>query len=267
MPKRKSTGNTPESPKKIRFSEDSKFQKPTKDKPKSGAAERDLHLSDLIHEPSWNEALNEELQAPYFKELEKKLAADYEAGKKIFPPQKLIFNAFNTTPLDKVKVVILGQDPYHDDEQAHGLSFSVPRGVRVPPSLKNIYKELATDVPGFKDPSHGCLLEWAERGVMLLNATLTVEAHQPNSHAKYGWQKFTDKVIKVISDSCDGVVFILWGGFAQKKDKLINGNKHTIIKAAHPSPLSVTKFLGCKCFSKANAELAKRGKSPVDWTL
>ncbi|VDN50475.1 unnamed protein product, partial [Dracunculus medinensis] len=185
----------------------------------------------------------------------------------IFPPSDLIFNAFNLTPLSDVRVVIIGQDPYHNDKQAHGLCFSVSKGVMPPPSLLNIFKELRADIPKFKMPNHGCLESWARQGVFLLNATLTVEAHKANSHSHIGWQKFTDEVIQIISRNCKGVVFLLWGGFAHKKEKLIDDKKHIIIKNAHPSPLSAHKFLGCRCFSKANKSLIKLGKLPIDWCI
>lgn len=213
--------------------------------------------------------MSEELEKDYVKELEKKLTQHYQGGDSVYPPTDLIFNALNMTPLDKIKVVILGQDPYHDDGQAMGLSFSVPRDMKVPPSLKNIYKELNADpdIDGFITPDHGCLEKWAKNGVLLLNATLTVTAHQPNSHSKYGWQSLTDAIIRLVNETQQGVVFILWGGFAHKKEKLIDQKKHAAIKTAHPSSLSFGKFINCRCFSNANRELEKFKKSPVDWTL
>lgn len=226
-------------------------------------------LPDLITNDGWREVLSEELEKDYVKELEKKLTQHYQGGDSVYPPTDLIFNALNMTPLDKIKVVILGQDPYHDDGQAMGLSFSVPRDMKVPPSLKNIYKELNADpdIDGFITPDHGCLEKWAKNGVLLLNATLTVTAHQPNSHSKYGWQSLTDAIIRLVSETQQGVVFILWGGFAHKKEKLIDQKKNAVIKTAHPSPLSFGKFINCRCFSNANGELKKFKKSPVDWTL
>lgn len=226
-------------------------------------------LPDLITNDGWREVLSEELEKDYVKELEKKLTQHYQGGDSVYPPTDLIFNALNMTPLDKIKVVILGQDPYHDDGQAMGLSFSVPRDMKVPPSLKNIYKELNADpdIDGFITPDHGCLEKWAKNGVLLLNATLTVTAHQPNSHSKYGWQSLTDAIIRLVNETQQGVVFILWGGFAHKKEKLIDQKKHAAIKTAHPSPLSFGKFINCRCFSNANGELKKFKKSPVDWTL
>lgn len=229
-----------------------------------------LNLVSYIKDAGWASALKEELQKDYFKDLEVLLQKDYKKGVQVFPPKDLIFNAFNKTPLDQVKVVILGQDPYHDDGQAMGMSFSVPDGIRLPPSLKNIYKELVNDknIKNFNvEPNTGCLEKWAERGVLLINATLTVEAHKPNSHAKYGWQTFTDNVIRIISSECLGVVFVLWGNFAHKKEKLIDSSRHSVIKTAHPSPLSFNKWLGCKCFSNVNAQLKKWNKEEINWTL
>lgn len=186
----------------------------------------------------------------------------------VYPPQHLVFNAFRLTPFDKVKVVILGQDPYHNIGQAHGLSFSVPAGIAHPPSLRNIFTELSTDIEDFVIPQAGDLTKWAEQGVLLLNATLTVRAHQAGSHQKKGWEEFTDAIIKHISDELEHVVFILWGSYAQKKSSLINQQKHHIITSAHPSPLSVYRgFWGSKPFSQANAYLQEKGKSPIDWKL
>ncbi|OWF40480.1 uracil-DNA glycosylase-like [Mizuhopecten yessoensis] len=234
-----------------------------------GAAAGSLDLSSFITEKSWRRELKMEFTKDYFKGIESKLAGDYANKTQVFPPKDHIFHAFNVTSFDKVKVVILGQDPYHDDGQAMGMAFSVPPGVKPPPSLKNIYKELTNDdkIKKFTTPTHGNLEAWAKRGVFLLNATLTVEAHQPNSHAKYGWQKFTDKVIQIISENCSGVAFILWGNFAHKKESLIDGTKHTIIKTAHPSPLSSKKFENCKCFSQADAALLANKRDKMDWSL
>ncbi|XP_076461040.1 uracil-DNA glycosylase-like isoform X2 [Babylonia areolata] len=234
---------------------------------KKAKAEESWNLSRLLTESSWRDALQGEMQKEYFLKLETTLDNDYKRGVQIFPPQDLIFNAFNLTPLSKVKVVILGQDPYHDDGQAHGLCFSVPKGVKAPPSLNNMFKELEQDISDFTTPSHGCLEDWAKEGVFLLNATLTVEAHKANSHKSYGWQMFTDEVIRIISAKCDKVVFLLWGNFAHKKEKLIDTNKHVVLKDAHPSPLSFGKFQNCKCFSKANDALVKAGLKPVNWKL
>ena len=179
----------------------------------------------------------------------------------------LIFNAFNMLPLDEVKVVILGQDPYHGAGEAHGLSFSVPRGIKIPPSLRNIYKELESDIAGFKAPKHGCLEAWVKQGVFLLNAFLTVVEKTPKSHEKIGWEKFTDAVIKKISDEREGVVFMLWGGFAKKKAELIDKTKHLVLEGAHPSPLAGNAFQGCKHFSQANDYLKSKGASTIDWIL
>ncbi len=217
-------------------------------------------------ESSWKEVLWDEFQQPYFKALRSFLRNEKKAGKKIFPPSALIFNAFDTTPFQQVKVVILGQDPYHGDGQAHGLSFSVPVGIKPPPSLVNIFKELNQDL-GIAIPSNGDLTQWAKQGVLLLNAMLTVEAHQPASHQKKGWEQFTDAVIKTISDRKTGVVFILWGRYAQQKEYLIDQSKHHVLKSAHPSPFSVVKFFGCKHFSKTNDLLQEQGQTPINWQL
>src|ERR1700761_8012433 len=219
-------------------------------------------------EPSWLNVLQDEFGKPYMANLKKFLQQEKQAGHKTYPKNSDIFNAFNTTPFDQVKVVILGQDPYHGEHQAHGLSFSVQKGITPPPSLKNIYKELATDISGFKIPAHGELTEWAEQGVMLLNATLTVQAGTPGSHQKKGWEEFTDKVIKTISDKKEGIVFILWGSYAQAKAELIDQKKHFIIKSPHPSPFSADRgFFGSKPFSKTNEILVKEGKKPIDWQI
>jgi uracil-DNA glycosylase len=217
-------------------------------------------------EESWKNALSGEFIQPYFAEIKRKILAEKAKGKRIFPPGNLIFNAFQLTPLWKVKVVILGQDPYHGFGQAHGLCFSVPHGIEPPPSLKNIFKELESDI-GFKIPAHGNLEKWAKQGVLLLNASLTVNEGEANSHAGFGWQNFTDAVIKTVSDKCAGVVFLLWGKFAAQKEKLIDGAKHFVLKAGHPSPLSANLFLGCKHFSKTNEILIRIGKTPIDWQL
>ena len=217
-------------------------------------------------EESWKEALNEEFKKPYFLEIKKHLLNAKKEGKTIYPPGSLIFNAFNTTPLDKVEVVILGQDPYHGPGQAMGLSFSVPKNIAIPASLKNIYKELNRDL-GVKIPNHGDLTNWAKQGVFLLNAMLTVEARQAGSHKNIGWQTFTDAVIKTISDRCNGVVFLLWGNFAKNKKVLIDEMKHYVLEAVHPSPLAGNGFQGCNHFSKANELLKNQGKQPIDWSL
>lgn len=220
-----------------------------------------------LKDPEWNKALSSEFDKPYFKKIVKFLEDEKKAGRRFFPPENQVFSALNYTPLDKVKVVIIGQDPYHDDGQANGLCFSVSPGVAHPPSLRNIFEELTKDISGFKTPKSGSLEKWAERGVLLLNATLTVAPHEANAHKDCGWQVFTDAVINVVNKKLSNVVFILWGGFAQKKAKGIDKNKHHIIAAAHPSPLSVTKFRGCKVFSKTNDYLKSIKKDPIDWTL
>lgn len=219
-------------------------------------------------EPGWLSVLNNEFEKQYMKDLKLFLLQEKEAGYTIFPKGADIFNAFNHTPFDQVKVVILGQDPYHGDGQAHGLSFSVKKGVTVPPSLKNIYKELETDIEGFKTPVHGELTQWADEGVLLLNATLTVRAHQPGSHQGKGWEAFTDQAISQLSDQKTGIVFILWGKFAQNKSSLIDEKKHTVLKSAHPSPFSAyTGFFGSRPFSKTNEVLIAQGQKPVNWQI
>lgn len=222
---------------------------------------------DVKIEPSWKEILKNEFSKPYFQQIPLHLKTEKSQGKTIYPPGSLIFNAFNLTPFDKVKVVILGQDPYHGPGQAHGLCFSVQNGVPPPPSLLNIFKELQTDI-GIEIPSHGNLTHWAEQGVFLLNASLSVRAGEPMSHAKIGWASFTDTVIKTISDKKKNVVFLLWGKFAQEKRVLIDETKHCILRSVHPSPLSAYGgFFGCKHFSKANAYLISKGIDPIDWSL
>lgn len=196
------------------------------------------------------------------------LLQEKQQNKVIYPPSSLIFNALNTTPLNQVKVVIIGQDPYHGPNQAHGLSFSVQRGVALPPSLRNIFHELHTDL-GVPIPRHGDLTHWAEQGVLLLNSVLTVEAGQPTSHQKQGWEDFTDHVIDVLNQQREHIVFILWGAYAQRKGQRIDPNKHLILKAAHPSPLAANRggFFGCKVFSKSNNYLKQNGIEPIDWQL
>ena len=197
-----------------------------------------------------------------------RIDAERAAGKAIYPPASEVFNAFTLTPLDNVKVVILGQDPYHGPGQAHGLCFSVQSGVKTPPSLVNIYKELAQDIEGFHIPEHGNLTAWAEQGVLLLNAVLTVEQGKAHSHAKWGWETFTDAVIKSVNDTQHGVVFLLWGSHAQKKGQNIDTQKHYVLNAPHPSPLSAHRgFLGCRHFSQTNTLLSQQGKTPVNWQV
>jgi uracil-DNA glycosylase len=222
---------------------------------------------DVKIEPGWKEVLKQEFSKTYFLQIANFLKTEKLAGKIIYPPGGLIFNAFNMTHFDRVKVVILGQDPYHGPGQAHGLSFSVPDGITQPPSLVNIFKELQNDI-GLPIPKNGNLTHWTEQGVLLLNASLTVRANEPMSHAKLGWSEFTDSVIKKISDGKKNVVFILWGKFAQEKQELIDETKHLVLKAAHPSPFSVEKgFYGCRHFSKTNEYLVKWGIDPIDWKM
>lgn len=217
-------------------------------------------------ERSWKEALAGEFEKPYFAALAEELHREKQAGEVIYPPGKDIFKAFELCPLDKVKVVILGQDPYHGYGQAMGLSFSVPQGVQAPPSLKNIFKEIESDL-GITMSGSPDLRPWAEQGVLLLNSVLTVRAAQPASHSRIGWQTFTDAVIKLISDRCDGVVFLLWGNYARSKAGLIDTSRHHVLEAAHPSPLAKGAFFGCRHFSRTNGILVSEGKSPIDWRL
>lgn len=218
-------------------------------------------------ETSWKEVLQEEFDKPYFEVITHIIKEEKAKGKTIFPPGSFLFNAFNSTPFSEVKLVILGQDPYHNLGQAHGLSFSVPEGITPPPSLVNIYKEIQTDL-GIPVPQTGNLEKWAKQGVLLLNAALTVEANQPMSHSKIGWHLFTDAVIQIISSKKEHIVFMLWGGFAKSKQTLIDPNKHLILTAAHPSPLSAYNgFFGCKHFSKANEWLLQQGMNKIDWRL
>lgn len=222
---------------------------------------------DVKIEESWKAVLKHEFTKPYFLQVATHLKTERATGAVIYPPGSLIFHAFFITPFDQLKVVILGQDPYHGPGQAHGLSFSVPEGVPPPPSLGNIYKELNKDI-GMPIPKTGDLTKWAKQGVLLLNAVLTVRANEPASHAKIGWMDFTDAVIRKISDEKEGIVFLLWGRFAQEKQILIDETKHHVLKAAHPSPFSADKgFFGCKHFSRTNELLMKQGKSPIDWNL
>lgn len=217
-------------------------------------------------EESWKEALNNEFQREYFITLKAFLLQEKKQYI-IYPPGASIFSAFNHTPVDKVKVVILGQDPYHGPGQAHGLCFSVPRGVAAPPSLVNIFKELKTEL-GIPAPNHGNLEKWADQGVLLLNATLTVRANQAGSHQKKGWEQFTDQVIRELSVRHSGLVFLLWGNYARAKETLIDTTKHHVLKAAHPSPLSAYNgFFGCGHFTKTNELLQQQGLTPIDWSI
>lgn len=217
-------------------------------------------------EKSWAEALSSEFEKPYFASLVEFLHSEKASGKVIYPPGPMIFRAFELTPIDKLKVVIIGQDPYHNPGQAMGLSFSVPQSIPAPPSLKNIFREIVSDL-GIEMSGSPDLEPWARQGVLLLNAILTVQAGAPASHSRIGWQEFTDAVIKCISERCDGVVFLLWGNFARQKRALIDCSRHYVLEAAHPSPLAGGAFFGCRHFSKTNAILSAQGKEPIDWRL
>lgn len=225
-----------------------------------------LNPANVQIESSWREHLSGEFSKPYFSQIKKFLTEERSKGKTIYPPGPLIFNAFNSTPFDKVRVVILGQDPYHGAGQAMGLSFSVPKNIPVPASLKNVYKEMHRDID-FIIPAHGDLTAWASQGVFLLNAILTVEQNLPASHSKIGWQVFTDAVIKILSNERQGLIFLLWGNYARTKRTLIDNTKHTVLEAAHPSPLARNAFSGCSHFSKTNTILKKRGETPINWSL
>jgi uracil-DNA glycosylase len=216
---------------------------------------------------SWLDVLGKEFDQPYMRQLKAFLQQQKNSGKVIYPPGAQWFSAFNDTPFDKVRVVILGQDPYHGPDQAHGLCFSVLPGVKVPPSLANIYKELASDL-GITQPNHGCLTSWAKQGVLLLNATLTVEQADAGAHQGKGWEQFTDQAIRAINDQSEAAVFLLWGSYAQKKGAFIDQSRHLVLKSVHPSPLSAYRgFLGCKHFSATNNYLQQHGRQPIDWQL
>jgi uracil-DNA glycosylase len=219
-----------------------------------------------LHE-SWQNPLAAEFDAPYMQSLREFLAAERAAGKRIFPKETNWFRALNLTPLPQVRVVILGQDPYHGEGQAHGLCFSVPPGVRTPPSLVNIYKEMEADL-GIPRASHGYLEKWAQQGVLLLNSVLTVESGQAASHQKRGWEQFTDAIVRLVDAQDRPIAFLLWGAYAQRKADFVDSSRHLVLKAAHPSPLSAHNgFLGCKHFSQANAFLENNGFTPIDWRL
>lgn len=223
---------------------------------------------DLTNIPdSWLGAIGGEFEKPYFAALKEFVDSERRAHT-VFPPEADVFNALRLTPFDKVRVFLLGQDPYHDDGQAHGLAFSVRPGIKPPPSLVNIYKELKADIPDFQIPNNGYLVPWAEQGVLLLNAVLTVRAHEANSHKGKGWETFTDSVIRAVSARSDPAIFVLWGGYAQKKIPLIDADRHAVIATAHPSPLSARNgFFGSRPFSKINAQLTEWGHAPIDWRL
>lgn len=222
----------------------------------------------MTQELTWNDVIGAEKQQAYFQQTLSFVDAERQAGKVIYPPAKDVFNAFRFTEFNQVKVVILGQDPYHGPNQAHGLCFSVLPGIKPPPSLVNMYKELAQDIEGFQMPAHGFLQSWAEQGVLLLNTVLTVEQGKAHSHATSGWEVFTDRVIEAINQHQQGVVFLLWGSHAQKKGHFIDRNKHYVLAAPHPSPLSAHRgFLGCRHFSQTNQLLSQQGKTPIHWHL
>lgn len=232
---------------------------------KPGISSSNAEIAPRI-EPEWGEVLKSEFKAPYFQSL-KSFLQEERRNHRVYPAGANMFAAFDRTPFSKVRAVILGQDPYHGPRQAHGLSFSVPVGVGIPPSLNNIFKELHADL-GVPVPSHGNLESWAEQGVLLLNATLTVRAHQAGSHQKKGWEQFTDKAISTLSECHVGLVFLLWGRFAQQKESLIDSEKHYLLKAPHPSPLSAARgFFGCGHFSETNRILTAQGKEAIEWGL
>lgn len=217
---------------------------------------------------TWQQVLAAEKELPYFQAILSRVKAEREQGITVFPPAKEVFNAFKLTEFGAVRVVILGQDPYHNVGQAHGLAFSVREGVVIPPSLLNIYKELSNDIAGFQMPTHGCLNAWAAQGVLLLNTVLTVRAHQAHSHANWGWETFTDRVIEQLNQHRTGLVFMLWGSHAQKKGAMIDRSRHLVLTAPHPSPLSAYRgFLGCRHFSRANQYLRERGEREIDWQI
>ena len=217
---------------------------------------------------TWSDLLKDEKQQAYFQETLDYVEQRRQQGVTVYPPKSEVFNAFRTPEFEQIKVVIIGQDPYHGPDQAHGLCFSVKPGIKTPPSLVNMYKELATDIDGFTIPDHGYLQTWAEQGVLLLNTVLTVEEGQAHSHKHLGWERFTDKVIALLSEHNEGLVFLLWGAHAQKKGKAIDQSKHCVLSAPHPSPLSAHRgFFGCRHFSQANSYLASKGKKVIDWQV
>ena len=224
-----------------------------------------IKLENVKIEKSWKNELRDEFLSPYFLQIKENLI-NAKKNEVVFPPSELIFNAFNITPFDEVKVVILGQDPYHGVNQAMGLSFSVPKGVKIPPSLINIFKELQMEF-GYEIPKNGDLTNWAKQGVLLLNSSLSVAANKPNSHSKFGWQIFTDSVIKILSQKRQNLVFMLWGNYAKAKANLIDENRHLVLKAAHPSPLAGGAFFGCNHFKKCNEYLKLHNKNEIDWRI
>ena len=224
-----------------------------------------IKLENVRIEKSWKNELRDEFLSPYFLQIKENLI-NAKKNEVVFPPSELIFNAFNITPFDEVKVVILGQDPYHGVNQAMGLSFSVPKGIKIPPSLINIFKELQMEF-GYEIPKNGDLTNWAKQGVLLLNSSLSVAANKPNSHSKFGWQIFTDSVIKILSQKRQNLVFMLWGNYAKAKANLIDENRHLVLKAAHPSPLAGGAFFGCNHFKKCNKYLKLHNKNEIDWRI
>lgn len=225
-----------------------------------------MKVSDVRIEDGWKQVLAEEFAKPYFSQIKRFLVQERESGKVIYPPGPLIFRAFDATPFSKVRVVILGQDPYHQQGQAMGLCFSVPKGIPIPASLVNIYKELERDL-SLSRPNHGDLSQWAAQGVFLLNAILTVPQGNAGAHQRIGWQVFTDAVIRSLSDHKNGVIFLLWGNFARSKKALIDTGRHTVLEAVHPSPLAGGKFIGCGHFRQVNDMLRSRGETPIDWQI
>ncbi|WIM81070.1 uracil-DNA glycosylase [Gallibacterium anatis] len=217
---------------------------------------------------TWRDMIGSEKAQPYFQHILQQVQQQRDSGKIIYPPKADVFNAFRYTEFDQVKVVILGQDPYHGPNQAHGLAFSVRPNVQIPPSLQNIYKELSQDIAGFQIPNHGYLVDWAQQGVLLLNTVLTVEQGKAHSHANFGWETFTDHVIATLNQHIQGLVFLLWGSHAQKKGQFIDRQKHCVLTAPHPSPLSAHRgFFGCHHFSSTNQYLIQQGKTPINWSL
>ncbi|WP_236033239.1 uracil-DNA glycosylase [Helicobacter turcicus] len=225
-----------------------------------------IKLESIKMDAHWKEVLKSALLSPNFEAIKEHYVAAKSRGAVVYPPANLTFNAFNSTPFECLKVVLLGQDPYHNAGEAMGLSFSVPQGVRIPPSLRNIYRELEADL-GIPQSNSGDLTPWAKEGVLLLNSILSVEANKPASHQHFGWQEFTDSVIKILSAQCSGIVFLLWGNYAKSKKLLIDKGKHFILEAAHPSPLARSGFIGCRHFSKTNTLLESIGKTPINWNL
>jgi len=223
-------------------------------------------MAQTVTDKKWRSLLSKEFSKAYYKNIEKQVAAQRALGE-VYPPVDEVFAAFNCCPLDKIKIVIIGQDPYFNPGQAEGLCFSVKKGVKVPPSLNRIYKVIQKNIPSFKIPKHGSLKEWAERGVLMLNATLTVNKGDANSHAKFGWQDFTTEVMNILNRETTGLIYLLWGSFAQKKGKVIDKKKHHVLEAAHPSPMGGSTWNDCKHFSQVNEILKKEGKELMDWTI